>query len=531
MYKEYFGLKETPFSIAPDPHYFYISLGHREALAHLMYGLNSDGGFVLLTGEVGAGKTTVCRCLLQQVPDNCEVAFILNPKVTSIELLASICDEFKIPYTKSDETIKNLVSLINEFLIKASEIGRRSILIIEEAQNLSPEVLEQIRLLTNLETNQRKLLQIIMLGQPELKEVLAKPELRQLSQRITARYHLGPLAKEEIAGYVHHRLSVAGLVRGEPFPPSVLGMLYGLTKGVPRLINVICDRALLGAFTEGKDRVDRATLLTAAREVSGGSGNSSQRKRLRAWLAIILLIALLIGGVWLYGKETALFLSSHTGSPAKPVAKTSGENLGEASVAISSRDRAYQSLFGAWHITYDPKNSRTPCEQAQSQGLLCHQGKGDTEDLRRVNKPVLLRLVDGQGKDYYLTVTALRGDSATYSIDGETRTGDLKGTVTKWSGEYEVLWRLPQEYKDTLKPGGQGPLVAWVDNQLACIDGKKPRSRPKTTYDGDMVSRVKAFQAAIGLKPDGIVGPTTIAQLILRTGSEGPALADKKGVD
>ena len=197
MYKEYFGLKENPFSIAPDPHYFYMSEGHREALAHLVYGINSDGGFILLTGEVGTGKTTVCRCLLEQLPENTEIAFILNPKLTVEELLAAICDEFGIRYPEGNRSNGVFVSAIYEYLLHIPEKGRRAILVIEEAQNLSLEVLEQIRLLTNLETSQRKLLQIILLGQPELREMLAQPQLRQLSQRVTARYHLGPLSQDE----------------------------------------------------------------------------------------------------------------------------------------------------------------------------------------------------------------------------------------------------------------------------------------------------------------------------------------------
>ena len=213
MYKEYFGLKEPPFSIAPDPNYLYMSDNHREALAHLLYGINSDNGFVLLTGDVGTGKTTVCRCLLQQLPENSNIAFILNPKVTVDELLATICDELGIGYPKGNSSNKVFIDNINAYLIDANTKGRRTVVIVEEAQNLSPEVLEQIRLLTNLETNQRKLLQIIMLGQPELNLLLSRPELRQLKQRITARYHLGPLTKQELAAYVLHRLSVAGVDR------------------------------------------------------------------------------------------------------------------------------------------------------------------------------------------------------------------------------------------------------------------------------------------------------------------------------
>ncbi|MBP1747039.1 MAG: type secretory pathway, ExeA component [Deltaproteobacteria bacterium] len=297
MYREYFGLKDAPFSIAPDPHYFYISEGHREALAHLLYGINSEGGFILLTGEVGTGKTTVCRCLLEQLPENCEIAFILNPTLSSVELLAAICDEFGIVYPRGNETIKDLVARIYDFLLHIHETSRRAILIIEEAQNLSVEVLEQVRLLTNLETSQRKLLQIIMLGQPELSKTLAKPQLRQLSQRITARYHLGPLRRHEIASYVRHRLAVAGLVHRELFPPPVIKMLYGLTGGIPRIINVICDRSLLGAYTEGKTTIDKSILAKAAKEISGGEGKYRWlRAKVSFWLVFVLLIVLIIAG-------------------------------------------------------------------------------------------------------------------------------------------------------------------------------------------------------------------------------------------
>ncbi len=290
-YTDYFGLKENPFSIAPDPHYFYLSERHREALAHLMYGFHSAGGFVLLTGEVGAGKTTVCRRMLEHVPEDCDIAFILYPKLSAEELLATVCDEFGIDCPDPKASSRVLVARIYDYLVKTHEAGRKAILIIEEAQNFSDDVLEQVRLLTNLETNQRKLLQIIMLGQPELKERLSRPELRQLSQRITARYHLDPLSKNEISDYVNHRLSVAGLARGGLFPPPVIKSLYRLTGGVPRLINVVCDRALMGAHIQMKDRVSKKTLTMAAREVLGAKGPGPHRKLYGA-LSVLLFFAL-----------------------------------------------------------------------------------------------------------------------------------------------------------------------------------------------------------------------------------------------
>lgn len=272
MYKDYFGLRELPFSIAPDPRYLYMSGQHRDALAHLLYGINNDGAFILLTGEVGTGKTTVCRCLLEQMPPDCDIAFILNPKMTTAELLATVCDEFRIACPPGNTSIKVFVDAINAFLLDAHARGRRAVLIIEEAQNLSPDLLEQIRLLTNLETNQRKLLQIIMLGQPELREMLAREDLRQLSQRITARYHLGPLSLQEVPAYIAHRLAVAG-VRGRLFPEALIRKIFGLSSGIPRLINLICDRALLGTYAQGKEEVDLPTLVKASQEVFGSDAS------------------------------------------------------------------------------------------------------------------------------------------------------------------------------------------------------------------------------------------------------------------
>ena len=290
MYRHYFGLAEAPFSIAPDPRYIYLSQRHQEALAHLLYGVSGDGGFVLLTGEVGAGKTTVCRCLLQQIPASCDVAYIFNPKLTVEELLSTICVEFGIAYPSGNASVKVFVDCINTYLLDAHARGRHTVLIIDEAQNLSAEVLEQMRLLTNLETNKRKLLQIILIGQPELALMLERPELRQLSQRVVARYHLGPLSKPEVAAYVRHRLEISG-ARRQLFPVGLMGRVYRLSGGVPRVINVLCDRSLLGTYVQGKERVDRATLAQAAREVFH---QAQRRSVLRPLLVILILV---LGGL------------------------------------------------------------------------------------------------------------------------------------------------------------------------------------------------------------------------------------------
>ena len=274
MYAKFFGLKREPFSIAPDPRYLFLSERHREALAHLLYGLRGGGGFVLLTGEIGAGKTTVCRAFLGKVPRRCNVAYILNPLQSAEELLGSICDEFRIPRREplpggAAPTSKQHVDALNEFLLRTHAVGQNNVLVIDEAQLLSATVLEQLRLLTNLETDERKLLQIVLIGQPELREMLARPELEQFAQRVIARYHLEPLSAEEAARYIGHRLAVAGLEGQAPFDDAALARIHEIARGVPRRINLLCDRALLGAYALGRKSVDATMIERAAAETLG----------------------------------------------------------------------------------------------------------------------------------------------------------------------------------------------------------------------------------------------------------------------
>lgn len=357
MYKDYFGLRELPFSIAPDPRYLYMSGQHRDALAHLLYGINSDGAFILLTGEVGTGKTTVCRCLLEQMPPDCDIAFILNPKMTTAELLATVCDEFRIACPAGNTSIKVFVDAINAYLLDAHAKGRRAVLIIEEAQNLSPDLLEQIRLLTNLETNQRKLLQIIMLGQPELREMLAREDLRQLSQRITARYHLGPLSLQEVPAYIAHRLAVAG-VRGRLFPEALIRKIFGLSNGIPRLINLLCDRALLGTYAQGREEVDLPTLVKASQEVFGcdasprGAGTGG---RIWSWISDATgtrkRSAALAAGILIAGVLALLIYNSRMqgisgGSAGLKSVKPAAETAAEIKTAPPAKQRRPQARKG-----------------------------------------------------------------------------------------------------------------------------------------------------------------------------------------
>ncbi|MBT8139043.1 MAG: AAA family ATPase [Gammaproteobacteria bacterium] len=300
MYLDFFGLHEKPFSIAPDPRYLYMTEQHREAMAHLMFGISDEGGFILLTGEIGTGKTTICRGLLNQLPDDVDIAFIINPRLSATEMLQSVCDDLGVDYADG-ASLKVLVDALNHFLLESYARGRNTILIIDEAQNLSDEVLEQLRLLTNLETSEKKLLQLILLGQPELNDKLAQPSLKQLAQRVTARFHLKALSYSEMVEYIAHRLHVAGF-RGEIFSRPALKHIYARSGGIPRLVNVICDRAMLGAYTSGELMVEYPLVATACKEVlqvgpDGGHSRwlpeGSARNVGMGLLAALLLAALL----------------------------------------------------------------------------------------------------------------------------------------------------------------------------------------------------------------------------------------------
>jgi general secretion pathway protein A len=531
MYQSYFGLAEEPFSIAPDPRYLYMSQRHQEALAHLLYGVNAGGGFVLLTGEVGAGKTTVCRCFLEQIPPSCDVAYIFNPKLTVAELLSTICVEFGIACPAGNTSIKVYIDSINAYLLAAHARGRHTVLIIDEAQNLSADVLEQLRLLTNLETNQRKLLQIILLGQPELAEMLAQPELRQLAQRIIARYHLGPLEKNEVAAYVQHRLGVAGAQR-QLFPAALMGSLYRLSRGIPRIINVLCDRALLGAYSESRERVDRATLKQAAYEVFHNPA-AQRRSLLRPLLAGLLLASTVFAVAHYQTAEQAAPAPKVDIKPAplnQPAALPDVLEWPVAQPIADSKPQAYAALFKAWGETYQITDAKKgdACRQAHAAGLRCVTERGWLDDLRRLNLPAVLQMRDRQGQEFSATLTGLDDKSASFVVGGENHKVALGVLAAQWSGHYTLLWRRPPVASKKLRLGDYGPDVEWLGKQLARLDGKSSDSGNKQLFDETMLRRVKQFQLDQGLSPDGRVGSQTLMRLSLATDSTAPKLHQEK---
>ena len=544
MYQHYFGLSGAPFSIAPDPRYLYLSQRHQEALAHLRYGVQGDGGFVLLTGEVGAGKTTVCRCLLQQIPASCDVAYIFNPKLTVGELLTSICVEFDLAVPPGNVSVKVFVDCINAFLLDAHARDRHTVLIIDEAQHLSPVVLEQMRLLTNLETNERKLLQIILLGQPELALMLERPELRQVSQRIIARYHLGPLTRREVAAYVRHRLEVSGAQR-QLFPPALMDRLYRLSGGVPRVINMLCDRALLGTFVQGKERVDRATLAQAAREVF----HQAPRRSLMAPLLIILILAL-AGALAAAMYRLELRESAITTAPlpgAKPAVQTVAAapakepQVKEVEPATPLADKlewpadqprarseelAYAALFRAWGADYAGADA---CKQGEALGLRCRSARGGLDELRQLNRPAALLMRDEHGRNFRAALIALDDKTATFVVGSETRTVALGAMATQWDGQYMLLWRMPPDAHENIRLGERGPAVQWLIKQLAQAHGQVADTGKAPLFDDAVERQVKQFQLAEGLIPDGLVGLQTLMRLAAVGDRLAPELQPRQG--
>ena len=562
MYTKYFGLKEPVFSITPDPRFLYLSEDHREALAHLLYGTGEGGGFVLLTGEVGTGKTTICRTFLEQLPQEVDVALILNPALTVPDLLYAICEEFGIPVSNTTESPRVLVAKLNRYLLEAHARNRRPVLLIDEAQNLSSDVLEQIRLLTNLETHTHKLLQVFLVGQPELRDLLDTRELRQISQRITARYHLLPLSRRDTSNYVAHRLAVAGIAR-PLFTSGALKRVHKLSGGIPRIINILCDRALLGAYATRRPVVNRHIVNKAAGELREKRASINYNKPLSGLVLFLLLTG---GGALLYSwKESPV--PGHSVLPAgatKTLPETAGAEEGIDSalpadpgeskeVAVVTEDgetadeapeiivdpvktadpveqpdfesmlmnelTGMKELLALWGLEPIESNSgEDPCSYVLTQGLRCRKSKGDWKKIGRYNRPVLIELGKGQGRGYAL-VTGLGSQYAELSKGGVSAEIPLLTITSSWDGGFLFLWKPPPGGDILIGPGSTGAEVHWLYKTLSRNNGSETESTFVDRFDPALRESVQHFQRQRGLAPDGLAGPETIIELNTVDGS------------
>lgn len=471
MYKEYFGFNSLPFSIAPDPGYLYLSEQHKEALAHLIYGVGEQGGFVLLSGEVGTGKTTICRAFLHQIPEHCELAYVVNPKQSETELLKSICDEFGIYYFWEGQGSNYLVDLINEHLLSLHSQGKSAVLIIDEAQNLSADVLEQLRLLTNLETDEKKLLQLILLGQPELNELLARDELRQLAQRITARFHLNALTESETRDYVLHRLKVAGF-HGLLFHEDAIKKIFKASRGIPRLVNVICDRCLLGVYSTGGNLVDEAISERAIEEVVGRA--PVKRWRFPFGFAAASLFALI--GI-------ALLVLQMTDSDNKditaagPLAPATSKSVQLDSTSDNNeRSALILKLARASGFIRKGSSSDTDCLSFAEQDLHCKEDRGGAAKIMNLGTPVLALIEENETTDVagWVILQAAPGERFTIEYpNGRVEQRSPATLANIWPVKYTWLWRQPEAYRNTISLGERDQYVSWLRNALEAFESNE----------------------------------------------------------
>ncbi len=557
MYQDHFGLLQEPFSIAPDPSFLFLSESHNEALAHLLYGF-SHGGFVLISGEVGTGKTTLLRNLLDRTPADVDVAFILNPRLTVRELLETLCEELGVAKGASaPESVKQYIDLLNRHLLRTHQSGRSTVVVIDEAQNLSPAVLEQIRLLTNLETNEKKLLRIILLGQPELLDMLAKSELRQLSQRITARYHLTPLSREDTHKYVTHRLARAG---GNPniFSTAALNSLYGFSKGIPRLVNIIADRAMLGAYATNEHKVTPKLVRGAAAEVFGKRSRVNKQGIIGLLLGVVV-IAMLWAGWGKYQEQADTRNVTGVSTTIDPVGRAevsnaplpaqaetvvdNGEQQQKPSTTTSSmlpsssqntpvnastnpgvslpvavarpdgatyalHRQAFAAVFELWGTHYADTVATIPCDFAPQVGLQCLRKTGGWREVQALNMPIVMELWDERADPFYGALVGSEQGAYKLALGQETLLVAPRDLRDAWFGAYVLLWRTPPGYSGSLRLGDRHPSVGWLREQLADIQSV-PTSTQPLLFDEALHQQVVRFQEDEGLIADGVVGPMT----------------------
>jgi general secretion pathway protein A len=575
MYEPYFGLSREPFSVAPDPHFLYLSKKHREALSHLIYGLRRGSGFVLLTGEIGAGKTTVWRCFLEQLPPHFDVAYVVNPKLGVNAMLTRVCEDLQI------ELSEDLIDAIHGHLLLASARGKRTLIVVDEAQALSIDVMEQLRLLTNLDTSGTKL-QVLLIGQPELRTMLERPALEPLAQRVVARFHLPALAASETAQYIAHRLSVAGLAGAVPFDAAALRLIHKTCGGVPRRINVLCDRALVGAHASGTHIVDRSIVQRAAAEMFGPDAPAAPRRwptlpAVPTWLvATGVVAAALAAGVALApvivpaltppplgasllpppsvpgsaadaAPRTAAVtnrtvpaaaapaiaplrapviaaalvpeaasIASRAVAPALVAAPAESGLAAEWAVASADEAPAWRQLAGLWGASL---GAGDPCSAAAQQLLRCYRTRGGLGPIRQLGRPGILKLVDAGGRTTHVLLVRLSDDRATLRFGNLEQTVPLTRLARVWRGEFATFWRTPPGYREGERAGSER-MVPWLEQRLALLDP----SAPPPLGEGALKDRVFAFQLAHGLEPDGRAGPLTMMTINRASGVDEPRL-------
>ena len=518
MYKQHFGFTELPFSIVPNSRFLFQSQRHKEAITRLTAGLGEGGGFAMLTGEVGTGKTTVARAMLRTLEDNIQPGLILNPTFSNVELLEAICDEFSLEYPH-EASLKQLSQTLHHFLLESYAAGRQTLLVIDEAQHLSAEVLEQLRLLTNLETESQKLLKVLLIGQPELQQKLQMPQLRQLAQRITGRYHLLPLNSEETAQYIAYRLEFAGGSRAL-FDKRSAKEIAQQTLGIPRLINLVCDAALKQAYSVGESSPSYATLQLACQEVMSFQTSyrpQQAQPRPRSQLSHYLL-SLCAGGALAYaaywfvpgliaGQVLHYVEQQHPKEVASVVKqRVLPADLGQLLSRANDVEQGIGDLYKVWG--YQATVLDKLCLMESESAFKCGQATATLEQLRSNNMPVLLTLTHSNMTSYAV-LHHLDLNTAQLLIGGRNMELPIELLKELWQGDYRHIWR--QYWSTALKPGMQGEAVLQLEHHLSVLLGQP--SLNSNVYDSALEEKVKLFQRWQGLAVDGIAGKRTLERL------------------
>ena len=586
MYESFFGLKCEAFSVAADPRFIYMSPKHRQARAHLRHGLGRGAGFILLTGEIGAGKTTVCRLFLRQLPPNADVAFVVNPRLDAHALLTRVCEDLRIDLPPG---AVDLIDIIHGHLLLAHAQGRRTLIVIDEAQALSIDVLEQLRLLTNLDATGSKL-QVFLIGQPELRSIIKAPALQALEQRVVARYHLSALSRDETALYIAHRLTVAGLSGPVPFDDEALRAVYKLTGGVPRRINVLCDQTMVAAETRGTLRIDKALVEIVAAEAFDTTSTvdeppaptedadppppQEEASRRPRWLAFaaVAAAALFIGALFGRGHVRIVPSIAAASVPAIPTPESSAPLQAPAAAVPQAAvqlppsamqpppaplptaaalaptaaapvltavkpasqpahlkdviDAADLEEAVAWRALARLWNVKLgqgqACAAVAQYGLRCYRATGGMSAVRELGRPAIVRLTTDSGDNVYAVLVGLNDTSAAFRSGDTELTLPLTELAGRWHGDAATLWRLPSGYHPGNPLATDAELSSWLAQRLAVAGGP---SSPAVNA-GNLTASISAFQVAHGLQPDGVAGPLTLKRLNRESGIEEPRLRE-----
>lgn len=554
MYKEFFGISESPFSIVPSARFLYLSDRHREALTHMLGSMGGGGGFGLLTGEVGTGKTTVLRALVPRLPQATQVAVILNPSLSTHELLAALSDELTISYPEH-ASIKILTDGIYQHLLTNHQAGKQTLLLIDEAQHLMPDVLEQLRLLTNLETDSTKLLKVVLVGQPELQQLLQQERLRQLAQRITSRYHLLPLTLEEVSEYINYRLRVVDCLH-QVFAPAQTQQIAKATGGIPRLINLVCDKAMQLAYQKMTHQIDKEIVAKACDEILSWQLPAHQLqqdtvtpRKVSPALSLALGVAVALGVSYWQGWLPAMTTNTAAEAQVAPsvaapqrsvelppqvpvqaaqdpkqAAFEALQHWQETVKQAGSERHAMQVMYQLWG--YETHLNQANCESSGRVALSCYSGKGNLEQLGLINRPAILALQEPDGAAYFATLYAIRRDTVELLLAGERIAVSPRWLAERWNGLYTLLWRPPLGDKTAIRYGQQGQRVAWLDRHLSSLLGVMPEQQD--TFGQGLLDKLRRFQRAQDLSVDGIAGPRTLMVIDSALNLPGPTLQPER---